>query len=348
MLVPIPRAEEKTMTSPTNTSIPTWPQETRAIFERAATVEYASLTRAGEPITVPLTPYLGDDGTTLDVSTGLTYPTKADRARRNPRVALLYADSVGSGLTDPPVVAVQGIATLSDDLQAATDRYVRLSSAKNPKAFQGMPDFLLRRLDWYFARIWMHVTPTRMLWWPHGDLDAAPEEWVNSAADVLPPAPGPVPAPAAPPAASGDWRPVAAKTLERLRHRDLTTVDAGGHPLTVPVAGAALTADGVRLELPAGVAPLVSAGPASLALHDHDDAFTWQHNASLVGTLQLGPEPRLVVHRALETLELPRGRVRQMLAMTTWRRRYAPRLSTAARRLGQPVPVVHPELVARS
>ncbi len=335
------------MTATTPVPLPAWPSETHAIFERAITVEYASLTRAGEPITVPLTPYLGDDGATLDVSTGLTYPTKAERARRNPRVALLYADRVGSGLPDPPVVAVQGIARLSDDLQAATDRYVRLASAKNPNAFRGMPAFLVRRLDWYFARIWMHVTPTRMLWWPHGDLDAAPEEWVNSAVDA--PATRAVAGPGDPRSGAdpAGWRAVAERALDRLRHRDLTTVDATGHPLTVPVAGATLTPDGVRLALPAGVAPLVSAGPASLTLHDHDDAFTWQHNASLVGTLRLEPEPLLVVHRALDTIELPRGRLRQTLAMATLRRRYASRLAAAAQRHGQPVPVVRPELLTR-
>jgi hypothetical protein len=79
----------------------TWPQETRSIFERAITVEYASMTRSGAPITVPVTPFMGENGATLDVSTGLTYPTKAERARRNPRVALLYADHIGSGLADP-------------------------------------------------------------------------------------------------------------------------------------------------------------------------------------------------------------------------------------------------------
>jgi hypothetical protein len=64
-----------------------WPEELLHLFERALTVEYASLTRAGAPVTYPLTPYVGQGGTTLDVSTGLTYPAKAERARRNPKVA---------------------------------------------------------------------------------------------------------------------------------------------------------------------------------------------------------------------------------------------------------------------
>ena len=36
---------------------------------------------AGAPVTAPVTPYRGER--TLDVSTGLTYPLKAERARRH-------------------------------------------------------------------------------------------------------------------------------------------------------------------------------------------------------------------------------------------------------------------------
>ena len=67
-----------------------WPSEVLSIFERAITCEYATLTNRNTPITYPVNPYLGDDGRTLDVSTGLTYSSKAERARRNPKVALLY------------------------------------------------------------------------------------------------------------------------------------------------------------------------------------------------------------------------------------------------------------------
>jgi hypothetical protein len=54
---------------------------------RFVTTEYASLTTSGRPITWPVTPFRGDTGTTIDVSTGVTYPLKAERARRDPRVA---------------------------------------------------------------------------------------------------------------------------------------------------------------------------------------------------------------------------------------------------------------------
>ncbi len=74
---------------------PSWPAELGEVFERELTCEYASLTRSGSPVTLPSTPYVGNG--TLDVSTGLTYPAKAERARRNPKVALLFADPIGAG-----------------------------------------------------------------------------------------------------------------------------------------------------------------------------------------------------------------------------------------------------------
>ena len=127
---------------------------------------------------------MGEGGTTLDVSTGPTHPAKAERARGNPKVALLYSDPVGSGLEEAPVALVQGLATVRNaDLQANTDRYVCLSLAKLRAVYEGQPRFVLRSLTcWYFARIWMEVTPMRILWWPLGRLGEPPRGWRASSA----------------------------------------------------------------------------------------------------------------------------------------------------------------------
>jgi hypothetical protein len=122
----------------TSNSSPDLPIEVWQVLDRSITVEYTSLTGAGTPVMVPVTPYVADDRSTLDVSTGLTYPAKAERARRDPKVSLLYSDPLGSGLVRPPVVLVQGLATVRDaNLQANTDRYVRLTMEKVPAAYRG-------------------------------------------------------------------------------------------------------------------------------------------------------------------------------------------------------------------
>ncbi|HVA02991.1 MAG TPA: hypothetical protein VMU64_04510 [Acidimicrobiales bacterium] len=314
------------------------------MFERSITVEYASLTRSGRPVTVPTTPYLGGDGLTIDVSTGLTYPAKAERARRDPRVCLLFADPVGSGLTDPPVVLVQGLATVRDaDLQANTDRYVRVSMEKLPDATKGQPRFILRRLAWYYARIWIAVTPLHMRWWSGRDLNEAPRVW-NAPEGTAAPLSDPAPSgsqPAAWLAPPSSWR-AAAQDADRLSTHDLTAVDVNGFPLCLPVARTELVDDGFRLILGGG-APLVATGSACLTMHSHAERFTGQENRTIIGTVQSSAdsgEVRFRAERALADWSLAGGRPRMALSFLTKGRHLAPRLATESQRRCQPVPSV--------
>src|SRR5262245_59310749 len=114
--------------STTTTTALDWPTILGTI-ERFVTTEYSSLTRSGAPVTWPVTPYGGLDGSTVDVATGLTYPLKAERARRNPKVAVSFSYPVGSGIVDAPTVLVQGVATVRDaDLRATSSRYLQSSA----------------------------------------------------------------------------------------------------------------------------------------------------------------------------------------------------------------------------
>src|SRR6476469_7470587 len=66
------------------------------------TTEYASVTRDGRHLTWPVTTYPSADGRTIRVSTGLTYPLKAERARANPQVALSFSNPSLSMIGHPP------------------------------------------------------------------------------------------------------------------------------------------------------------------------------------------------------------------------------------------------------
>ena len=320
-----------------------WPAELVEVFERSVTVEFATLTRAGTPVTVPTTPYVGRSGATLDVSTGLTYPAKAERARRDPRVALLFADPIGSGLTRTPVALVQGLATVRDsDLQANTDRYVRCSTAKLPEATRGQPRAALRRMGWYYARIWVEVTPLHIQWWPDRDLKEPPQEWdalAGTAAPLSDPAPpGAQPRPwIVPPAA---WRTVAEDALGRLPLHDLTVVGPNGFPLCLPTTGAELEGDGMRLRLGPG-APTLAAGPACLTLHAHPEQFTRQENRTLVGTVApQGDVVHFQPERALGDWSLTGNQTRLVLGFLAKGRVLRKRLRAEATRRSQPVPRV--------
>lgn len=315
------------------------PRRAAEVFGRALVCAYASLTRDGRPVTWPVTPYAGAGGT-LDVSTGLTYPDKAERARRDPRVALLCSGAEDGGPDRAPVVLVQGRAAVRDaDLQAGTDRYVRESLAKTGAGFAGMPWFLVRRLSWYFARIWVEVTPERIVWWPEGDLSRTPEIWTGPpdvAAPASDPAPtGPrLPSRSAPPA---DWRPFASRAA-RLGEPVVTMV-ADGMPLAVPARSAVRTEAGFDLWLPAGVQ--AAGGPVCLTFHRHGPAMEWQENVVLVGRATgAGDRLSVRVERALNDWSLAGSRRERSRSFLGQGRLLRKRLEAEAARRGQPVPRV--------
>jgi hypothetical protein len=320
-----------------------WPSALLDVFERAVTCEYASLTRAGSPVTVPATPYVGAIGT-LDVSTGLTYPAKAERARRNPKVALLFADAIGAGDPDAPVVLVQGHAAVRDaDLQANTDRYARESVMKLPASVEGQPKTLLRRMVFYYARIWVEVTPVRMRWWPDRSLSGEAQMWQADPDQRLPQS-DPAPPGHQPPAwlePPQQWRELASRALLSLPFADLTVVDQDGFPVCLPVTAGALQGDQVPLQVGPG-APELPAGRACLTLHGHDERFTTQENHTLIGTLGHGENGlHLHVERVLADWSLTGNKLQRSVGFLRKGRRLAPRLKAEAARRGQPVPTVH-------
>jgi hypothetical protein len=143
------------------------PAEVLAVLGRALTADLTTITRDGRPITSPVAPCFEADRGVVAVSTGVTYPAKAERARRNQKVSLLFADLLESGLGEDTVVLVQGLAAVGDsDLQANTDRYVERSLARLPATVRGAPRWVLPRMDWYFARIWVELTLVGVSWWP--------------------------------------------------------------------------------------------------------------------------------------------------------------------------------------
>jgi len=326
-----------------------WPSELVAVWEASPTAEYASLTRTGLPVTVPTTPYVGAGSKTVDVSTGLTYPAKAERARRDPRVCLLFADPVGTQLGQPPVVLVQGLATVRDaDLQANTDRYVQLSGQKYPATLKGKPRFVLARMAWYFARIWIEITPLHIRWWPDRDLASAPMSW-HAPGGTAAPLSDPAPSGAQPPAwlrPPSSWRDGVHDIVRRLPLHDLTVIDGNGFPLCLPVCGTRVTDDGFVVRLGPG-APAVDEGPACLTLHGHPEIFTGQENRTYVGravpeteTPGTATTVRVTVERALADWSIAGGQARSAIGFLRKGRRLAPRLTKEAARRFQPVPKV--------
>jgi hypothetical protein len=258
------------------------PAELRAVFDRFITTEYVTIDGRGQPIAWPVTPYPHEhDGEVcVDVTTGLGYPKKARDAQRNPRIALLFSDPTGSGLTDPPMVLVQGTARVDEeDLAANRERYRREGRAKLPKANEKAPPPSMDRfMSWYVDRIYIHLVPQRVMVWRNGDVTAQPEVVLDE-----------LPAGDAPPAQPLRGAPLWDERIEQLgtqyTNAVLALVGGDGFPLAARVPVRADRAAGlVRIEAtPTGI-PLAP-GRACVTAHAHGPEFEWQRNFQVRGDL---------------------------------------------------------------
>jgi hypothetical protein len=285
------------------------PQEVRDCFERFVTTEFTTIDARQQPITWPVTPYYAQGAASIDITTGLGYPKKADDAERNPHVALLFSDPTGSGIRGGAQILVQGSADVDDrDLDANRERYWRESWEKLPGMRPTHPPKLIRGLfGWYYTRIYVRVRPERVLVWEHGDPTTEPEihdariEEVRSGHSEEP-------LEAHEPTAGGPvaWDERMDELGARYRSAVVSWVGPDGFPFAVRLPVALDRADR-RIELgaePVGL-PLAE-GRACLTAHAHDDAFTWQENFQVRGDLvRAGEGWALVPRRLIGGFELP-------------------------------------------
>jgi hypothetical protein len=287
----------------------TLPDEVQAVFDRFTTTEYTTIDRRGQPITWPVTPYYRPGEPCIDVTTGLGYPKKARDAEANPKVALLFSDTTGSGLEGAPQVLVQGTAEVDDrDLDANRERYEREAVEKLPATKEILPPKPVRALfSWYFTRLYVHVRPERVYVWPAGDpggeprlLDARIEE-VRSAHYEEPEGEH---------APTRGGEPVWDERIQELGDRypdavvSLVAPDGSPFSLRLPIE---VDREARRVRLggePLGVP--FQPGLACLTAHDHHPDFEWQRNFQVRGDLvQEGRAWALVPHKLVGGFEIP-------------------------------------------
>ena len=287
------------------------PQAVQDVFANFVTTEYTAIDATGEPIAWPVTPYYAHGARCIDVTTGLGYPKKANDARANPKVGLLFSDPTGSGLRDPPMVLVQGVADVDDrDLDRNRERYMRESRVKLPAVEKLNPPAALQRFfGWYFTRIYVHVRPERIYVWPGGDITAEPElygarvEETRSGHNEEP--------------ETGHDDPHGGAIAWDARIDELTTrydtavlacVAPDGFPfaLRVPVNADPSTRR-IKITGTPTAAPF-EPGPACLTAHEHAPDFSWQRNFQLRGDLVPDDDGwALIPHRLVGGFELPPG-----------------------------------------
>ncbi|HEY3191864.1 MAG TPA: pyridoxamine 5'-phosphate oxidase family protein [Solirubrobacterales bacterium] len=291
----------------------TLPPEVRDAFERFITCELTTVDASKQPITWPVTPYYQQGGPTIDVTTGLGYPKKADDARAHPSVSLLFSDPTGSGIEGGINVLVQGTATIDDlDLKANAERYLRESAIKLPATKKMHPPKLIRpALNFYYARIYIKVRPERIFVWPDGDLTQEPTvhgahlEEVRSGHAEEPLEEHGYEAPGAPP------RDSRMEFLEDQETGVLSWLGPDGFPIAVRVP---ISPDPSSREIEIEAEPVglpVLEGRACLTVHRHAPDFTWQRNMQVRGNLVRSESGlRLVPRRIVGGFEIPKGRGR--------------------------------------
>lgn len=287
----------------------TLPPEVRDVFERFITTEYTTIDARQQPIVWPVTPYYSHGESSIDITTGLGYPKKANDARRNPRVALLFSDPTGSGIESGIQVLVQGIADVDGrDLDANRERYWRESSEKLPATKDLHPPKLLRGLfSWYYTRIYVHVRPERVFVWPDGDVSKPPQIHDAHLEEVRS---GHIEEPEEPHAPAIGGRVAWDDRIEELDRRYetavLSWVAPDGFPLAcrLPVS-LDRDAKAVRIGAEPAAMPLLE-GRACLTAHSHAPDFSWQENFQLRGDLQRDERGwRLTPHKLIGGFELP-------------------------------------------
>jgi hypothetical protein len=320
------------------------PEELVPLLMDSWACEYASLKKNGTPITYPLLSFPGKDGRSIEIATGLAYPSKAERARNNPKVCLLYSDPRASQIENPPVTLVYGQATVYDsDLQANTDRYLRAFLSRS-KMFNQMPRFALKWMTAYLARIWIAVTPLKVLWWPEGDMENDPKQWHAPEGTQAPPS-DPKPKPLSKPHkpwmdTPSDWRKEITYAFDKLGLPVLTVVDEEGYPVPFRVLSGSLQSDGVNLEISSAM-PTEARGRACLTFHTmkvKNGEMVSNANKSFIGTLS-EDGALLKVKRQLGSAEM-KVDLMGMLTLIAGIRRLGKRIDVEASRRGQPVPTL--------
>jgi hypothetical protein len=302
------------------------PAEVQAVFDRFITTELTTISRRGQPITWPVTPYYEPGAPCIDVTTGLGLPKKADDARRNPLVALLFSEPTGSGLPDPPMVLVQGCAQVDDsDLEANRERYARESLEKLPATASLHPsDRVKRMLAWYYTRIYIHIRPERVYVWPHGDIAAEPGLYDAHMEEVRS---GHSEEPdrfhAAPDRGISAWDPRIGDLGSRHPTAVLSLVSPDGFPFAVRVpVRVDAAARWIRIEgEPAGIP--FAPGLACLTAHEHGEDFSWQRNFQVRGDLAFVDGVwALIPHELIGGFELPRSWIAVLRANAAKARRF--------------------------
>ena len=283
------------------------------------------------PIDTPMLFWPTDKLRSFCVGTGLAYPAKAERARRNPKTTLLV-----EGSETEPVIAIAGLAAVHDsDLQKNVEYY--LSETAFFRVDQE-PWPIARNAVWYWTRMIVEITPTTITWWDNpAAMDGAPQVWRAPAGTVYPPS-DPAPAgsvSAAPKWPERPWIDQGRDALNRGAPGHLTVNDADGFPLSFRARAIRLTDRGFALDMPNGLPWPKEGGKATLS---------FEGRATFVGDVTgSGSETFITVERAIPVHPFVAVPKELWAPSPANREAMMGRLLHETRRRNQPIPTIPEE-----
>lgn len=242
-------------------------------------LELATLGRNGGPRLRPMAGAWDPESQRIIITTPLAYAQKVREVRRNNRVAVLFSDFTGSGLSGRGPVLVQGFAEAPDIVAAPQDlpEYWRELLRRTP----GMADEFASEearaaMDWYYLRLPVFVTPQ----WVH-ELEPVV---AGGAAEPYPPQGAPV---------SEQVK----DALGRYPSAVFAAADERGHPYAIR----ALISEGetdAELRVRPANAFTGPGGPAGLLWHRHDGTPAEMLSLSVTGPVTgIGRDWRLRAER---------------------------------------------------
>jgi hypothetical protein len=237
-----------------------------AVISQYRTCEFATVGRSGTPIAWPAVTLYRPDGTFV-ITTSVGLPQKAYNVRRNPKVALLFSDPTGSGLSGQPQVLVHGVATCPDTVvtsPAGLEEYwIRVFERQPFGRLYGSTPVTRWLMSWYYQRLVITVAVTGVHTRP-----------AVSAAQL-----------AGHQLHGKDAFAVAARHLRGYSSAVLATVDETGSPWLLRCRPEVDSNSGVLLlDAPSG--ERLRAGPASLLCHGHDARLWNLRSFVAVGELE--------------------------------------------------------------
>lgn len=305
------------------------PDAARDLIKAGINASFTTISSAGVPIDTPLLIFYPEDLKTIDFGTGVAYPTKAERARRNPKVGLLI-----EGGKHEPVISVAGMAAVRDsDIQANTIRYISEVGHYGPSLLQ--PWEVAHKAVWYWSRIIMEVMPKKVMWWDNRAAMDGPPHVLEQPAGTVYPASDPAPAAKGTPPIdwpSSEWHEHVRGFLDRNAPGQLSLFDDDGFALPFTTRNIRLDGDTLVMEVPKGVPWTQTSGTAG---------FTFEGRATFVGDVSKdGTSYRFKVTRMLPYM--PMVIDSQQVLVPEGKEKLLERLRNELARRGQGIPDIPP------